>query len=327
MFARARRRLTLLYIGLIALVLGLFSLIFYIAITTVLAPAFDLAPELSSSQAAELAYRTTIERIGIALIVGNLLVVVLVGVIAWLLASWTLRPIREAHLRQRRFVADASHEMRTPLAAIRVTAEGAADAAGAGTATPDDLTTALRSVVDSTDRLTRLTNDLLLLARSDERLLAPTAVSTDLSVVVAEAVETFELARPGLLGRSNLKVELAPDLLVSADPDGIRRILANLLDNAVRYGGPAVRIRVTTSGLERDASLEVTDDGPGIAAADAERIFEPFYRVRADAAGPEGTGLGLALARGLAEREGGRLTVESKPGAGSRFQLTLPRFR
>jgi signal transduction histidine kinase len=217
--------------------------------------------------------------------------------------------------------------MRTPLAAIRVTAEGAADAGEAGTGTPAELTTALRSVVDSTDRLTRLTNDLLLLARSDERLLAPAAESSDLSVVVAEAVETFELARPGLLSASHPRMELAPDLLVAADPDGIRRILENLLDNAVRYGGAAVRIRVTTSGSEREATLEVTDDGPGIAEADAERIFEPFYRVRADAAGPEGTGLGLALARGLAERDGGRLTVESKPGAGSRFRLVLPRFR
>lgn len=165
---------------------------------------------------------------------------------------------------------------------------------------------------------------LLLLARTDERLLAPPGEPSDLSVVVAEAVETFDLAQPGA---ANARMELAPDLLVAADPDVIRRILANLLDNAARYGGPTVHIRVTTSGSEREAVLDVADDGPGIAAADIERIFEPFYRVRADAGSPDGTGLGLALARSLAERDGGRLTVESRLGAGSKFRLALPRFR
>jgi signal transduction histidine kinase len=320
MFTRARIRLTLIYIVLFALVFGTFSVIFYVVLTFALKPDFDLAPELSTTRTTELAYQTTIQRLGIALLAANVVVIGFVGVVAWVLASRTLKPIREADLQQRRFVADASHEMRTPLAAIRLTAEGAAD----GDGDPDDLKAALRTVVASTDQLTRLTNDLLLLARTDERLLAPKAEPSDLSVVVAEAIESFQLAQSE---SANTRMDLAPDVLVSADPDGIRRILANLLDNATRYGGPAVHIRVATSGSERDAILDVTDDGPGIAAADADRIFEPFYRVRFDAAGPHGTGLGLALARSLAERDGGRLTVETRPGAGARFRLVLPRFR
>jgi signal transduction histidine kinase len=320
MFARARLRLTLLYIVMFALVFGLFSVVFYVVMTITLQPDFDLGPEPSTLPAAELAYRTTVERIGIALLVGNIVLVAIVGVVAWVLATRTLRPIREAHLRQRRFVADASHEMRTPLAAIRVTAESAAE----GDRPTDDLRTALRSVVSSTDRLTRLTNDLLLLARTDERLLTPPAEGIDLSVVAAEAVEESRATWPLEV---KTKVVLAPDLLISADPDDLRRILANLLDNAARHGGPSVRIGLTTFGSEREATLEVEDDGPGIAAAEIGRIFEPFYRVRADTASPDGTGLGLALAQSLAERNGGRLTVESVPGAGSRFRLSLPRLR
>jgi signal transduction histidine kinase len=320
MFARARLRLTLLYLVLFALIFGLFSVIFYVVMTITLQPDFDLAPELSTTQAAELAYQTTVGQIGVALLVGNVLLIGIVGVVAWVLATRTLRPIRDAHLRQRRFVADASHEMRTPLAAIRVTAENAAD----GAVPPEDLSAALRSVVSSTDRLTRLTNDLLLLARTDERLLTPPAEGIDLSVVAAEAVEESSATWPLEV---KTQVALAPDLLVAADPDDLRRILANLLDNAARHGGPSVRIGLTTSGSERDAIVEVQDDGPGIAAADIGRIFEPFYRVRADAASPDGTGLGLALARSLAERIGGRLTVESVPGAGSTFRLSLPRSR
>jgi len=327
MFVRARIRLTLLYIALVALVLILFSLVFYIAIVTVLAPTFDLAPELSNEQAAEQAYRLTIERIGVSLAVGVPVVIAVVGVLAWVLASRTLAPIREAHLRQRRFVADASHEIRTPLAAIRATAESAMD----GTETADELRAALGIVVVSTERLTRLTNDLLLLARTDERLVATQPEPMDLSVATAEAVADAATITDGATitdaATTRIGLVLAPDLLVRIDPDDIRRILANLLDNASRYGGPGVHIRVVTSGSEREAEVDVIDDGPGISAADAERIFEPFFRVDPDATGPDGTGLGLALARSLAERNGGHLTVESEPEVGTTFRLILPRFR
>jgi signal transduction histidine kinase len=313
----------LLFIALFALVFGAFSVIFYIAITGVLAPAFDLAPELSSEQAAELAYRATVDRIGMALLLGNVLVVAFVGIIAWILASRTLKPIREAHLRQRRFVADASHEMRTPLAAIRASAEGALSSPA--TTGGESMRGALEVVVSSADRLTRLTNDLLLLARTDE-VPAARREAVDLSVVVAETAEAFALAHADL---PQPRLTLTEDLRVLADPDEIGRIVANLLDNAYRYGemAPTAAVRMSTRSVEREAIVEVSDTGAGIAAADLDRIFEPFHRVRSDAAAPDGNGLGLAIGRGLAERNGGRLSVVSQPGAGSTFRLSLPRFR
>lgn len=323
MFSQARLRLTALNIVLFGFVLAAFSVVFYLAIATVLAPTFDLAPELSSEQAAEAAYQATLDRVGVALLVGDLVVVALVGLIAWILAARTLRPIREAHDRQRRFVADASHEMRTPLAAIRASAESAL--VGPGSTSADDLRRALGVVASSADRMARLTNDLLLLARTDE---LPTSrrEAIDLSVLVAETVEAFALAHPDL---PRPRLVLAEDLRVLGDPDEIGRIIANLLDNAARYGGQAsaATVRVTTRPAERDALVEVTDSGPGIAAADLERIFDPFHRVRSDAAAPDGNGLGLAIGRGLAQRNGGRLTAASQPGTGATFRLSLPRFR
>ena len=321
MFRRARIRLTILYIALFGLALAVFSLVFYIGFATVLAPTFDLAPELSSEQVAEVAYQATLERIGLALVLADLIVVAMLGVAAWILAARTLRPIRDAHARQRRFVADASHEMRTPLAAIRSSAEGVL----AIPASPDELRRALTVVAGSADRLSRLTNDLLLLARTEE-LPGDRREAADLSVIVAETVEAFGAAHPDL---SKPRLALTPDVRVLADPDEIGRIVANLLDNALRYGGgqAARPARISTRSAEREAVVEVTDDGPGIAAADLERIFEPFHRIRSDAGGPEGNGLGLAIARSLAERNGGRLTVASQPGSGATFRLTLPRFR
>ncbi len=321
MFRRARIRLTVLYIALFALVLGVFSIAFYVGFVTILAPAFDIGPELTTEAFAQAAYQTTIERIGLALLVANVVVVVLVGVAAWVLAGRTLRPIDEAHARQRRFVADASHEMRTPLAAMRSSAESALAAADSA----DELRSALVVVARSAERLTRITNDLLMLARSEE-LSNRRPEPIDLSVVVAETVESFATAHPEL---AHSRLTLGEDLRVSADSSEIGRIVANLLDNAIRYsGGPSAKpVRIVTRAADGEALVDVIDEGPGIARADLERIFEPFYRVRFDATSPEGNGLGLAIARSLAQRNGGRLTVESPPGTGATFRFALPRIR
>ena len=320
MFGRARLRLTFLYILLFALVLVVFTIVFYSAFATVLAPEFDIGPDLSNEQAADAAYRVTLERIGLAIVVADVVVVVLVGVAAWVLASRTLAPIRDAHLRQRRFVADASHEIRTPLAAIRAVAEGAATA----DLPPDELRAALARIATSAEGLSRLTNDLLLLARTDERLIDQRPETIDLSVLTAETVEEYAEANPAAR-RPNLALET--DLPVAADPDEIRRVILNLVDNAIRYGGPGSVVRVVTRRTERDAVVEVRDNGPGIASMDLGRIFDPFFRVHADALSPDGSGLGLAIARSLAARNGGRLTGTSQVGAGATFRLSLPRFR
>jgi signal transduction histidine kinase len=318
MFRRARLRLTLLYIGLFAIALGVFAVVFYVAFANVLEPDFDLSPDLTNAQVAEAAYQLTIERVAAALAVSYVLAVALVSVAASVLASRTLKPIHEAHVQQRRFIADASHEIRTPLAAIRVTAEEA----GSRDRSPEELRVALSRVVDAADGLTRLTNDLLLLARTDDGTYDRPLSSIDLSVVTAEAVDTFADANDKA---HRPEIRLEPDLVVSADADEIRRIVINLVDNAIRYSGD--RVSVSTSGSDREAVVEIRDSGPGIEASDLDQVFEPFYRVRADATTPDGSGLGLTIARSLALRNRGSLTVTSLPGAGATFRLALPRSR
>ncbi len=318
MFQQARRRLTVLYIVLFALVLFVFSVVFYVGFVTVLQPDFDVAPELSNSQAAELAYEATIERIALALAIADLAAIAVVGATAWMLAARTLEPIREAHQRQQRFIADASHEIRNPLAATK----SAAQAALKPEATSKELRAALQSVVESTDRLTRLANDLLTLARSSS-VLSDERDRCDLSVVVAEAVEAYLSSEPS---RPAVRATFAPDLPVAANPGDVGRIVRNLVENAVRHGGPGVHVTVVTRSADRDAVLDVADDGPGIAAADIQQIFEPFHRLQAHA-GTDGTGLGLAIAADLASRNGGRLSVRSVAGSGSTFSVALPRLR
>jgi signal transduction histidine kinase len=320
LFERARRRLTIVYLILFAATIAIFSAIFFVAIAVALQPDFDVAPELSSEQVARLAYDAAVGRVGIALVVADLVVIAIVGLLAWVLAARTLRPIRQAHERQRRFVADASHEMRTPLTAIRTTSEVAL----LPDATAAEMRTALVQVGASSERLGRLAADLLLLAQSDDAELQPRREAFDLSVTVAEALATGAAAGPR---RGAVELSLQPDVSAAGDPSEIARIVDNLVDNALRYGGPKVQVRVATRTSEREAILEVSDTGPGIPQGDQERIFQPFHRLRSDADAPPGTGLGLAIAASLARRNRGRLIVESDPGRGSIFRLVLPRFR
>jgi two-component system OmpR family sensor kinase len=318
MFQEARRRLALRYLFVFIVVLLAFSAVFLIALAVVLQPAFDIAPEIDNTHQAREAYRLSIERIGGALLVADLAVFGIVAVVAYVLAGRTLQPIREAHERQRRFAADASHEMRTPLAAIRATA----DAALSGAANP---TQALSTIVSSAEQMRSITDDLLLLARSERGSLERRHQRVDLSVVAAEAADAVRAAHA--LDGASIQLQLEADLVVAADEREVARIIENLVDNAIRYGGERGAVTIRTRGREREAIVDVVDHGPGISAADRDRIFEAFFRVRSDAEAPGGSGLGLAIVSELAERNGGTVEVETAPGEGARFSVRFSRFR
>lgn len=322
MFQRARRRLTALYVLLFALIVGAFSVVFFIVVSLALQPAFDLGPEPPSLAVAERAYRAALDRIGTVLLLTDLAVIVFVGAAAWFLAGRTLGPIRVAHERQRRFVADASHEMRSPIAVVRSASEQAL-ALPAGDPKRDG---ALRAIRDASERLGRLTDDLLVLARTESGEQGQAVEDIDLSILVSEALD--QRLRTSRVPHATVVRRFTPDLVVRADASAVERIVGNLLENALLYTPANGHVRVTTQASpEATASLTVEDDGPGIAAADRERLFEPFFRVRSDATAPPGHGLGLAISRALAVRLGGRIELESEPGHGARFRLLLPRRR
>jgi signal transduction histidine kinase len=319
MVRRARIRLTLLFIAMFGAVLGVFSIVFYAAFAFVLQPDFDVDPVLTNAQAAEATYNATIARIGLSLVVADAVAVLIFGIVAWVFAKRTLEPIRDAHLRQQRFVADASHETRNPLTAIKTTTS----AALAGDRSAADLRAALEIVDEAVDRLIRLTGDLLVLARSNDPLAPAVRDPADLSVIASEALDGT--ARP--VGALSIASALEPDVPIEVDPAEIERVVRNLLDNAIRYGGDDAKITLRTWQADGVACLEVSDDGPGIAAPDLLKVFDPFYRSGAHSRDRDGTGLGLAIARDLARRNRGDLTVVSTPGAGATFRLTLPRLR
>jgi signal transduction histidine kinase len=214
----------------------------------------------------------------------------------------TLTALETAVERQRRFVADASHELRSPIASLRTQLE-------VGAAHPELLDVA--GAVEDTVRLQNLAADLLLLARLDagER---PADARVDLAA----------LAREEAAGRASVTVD-AESVEVAGSRGQLGRVLANLLDNAQRHARSAVTVAVRREG-ER-AVVEVADDGDGVPEADRERVFERFVRLDAARSRDEGgAGLGLAIARDVAVRHGGTLTVGEAPAGGALFELRLP---
>ncbi|TFV86629.1 ATP-binding protein [Blastococcus sp. CT_GayMR16] len=226
-----------------------------------------------------------------------------------------LARLQHAADRQRAFVADASHELRSPLARMR--AEMEVDLAHPETADP---AATAASVLAETVTLQRLVDDLLLLARGDAGALEPgRREPVDLDEVVQARVAAFRST-----GEHRIDVSGVQPVQVAGDPSQLQRVIANLLDNAVRHARN--RIVVTLDEGADGAELTVADDGPGVPPPDQGRIFERFTRLDdARSARDGGAGLGLAIARGIAERHGGTLTVDGPPGA--RFLLRLPSGR
>lgn len=216
-----------------------------------------------------------------------------------------------AAARQRAFVADAAHELRSPIAALRTELEVAL--AHPDAVDPHD--TAREALVE-VQRMARLVDDLLVLAHLDNPRPARRDELVDLGQL---AVEVAEGVRDG---RADVRVEAGDDVYTRGHRDSLSRVLRNLVDNAVRHASSRVEVAVTTSGGH--ARVTVSDDGAGVREADRERIFERFTRLddaRDRDAG--GTGLGLAIAREIAVAHGGALVVEdAAPGA--RFVVTLP---
>jgi two-component system OmpR family sensor kinase len=218
--------------------------------------------------------------------------------------------------RERRFSAELSHELRTPLARVRARAELALDEA----TTAPEAQQALRAVVRDTDAAARTLDALLAAARADtERPSvaadAPDVVRAVLEDCAALAAEHGVALRlePGDGGAARARVAVAPELA--------ERALHPLVENACRHAVHAVRVTSRRNG--RDILIEVADDGPGVAAGDLERIFQPGYRATAADRQPgDGAGLGLALARRLAHAAGGEVTA--RPGPGGHFALRLP---
>ena len=222
-----------------------------------------------------------------------------------------------AEERLRRFVADASHELRTPVTSIRGYAEmfrrGASDH-------PADLAKVMRRIEQEGERMGELVEELLLLARLDQGLPLERE-PVDMAALIDAAVDAACAADPG----RRVDVDSQRPLVVLGDESRLRQVVDNLLTNARVHTAAGTPVHVRLAAEDAEAVLEVEDEGPGVPAREADKIFERFHRTdRSRARSQGGVGLGLAIARSVVDAHRGTIAYRSRPGGGSIFHVALP---
>ena len=253
----------------------------------------------------------SVRRLVVSLAVGLPLLVAVTTLLLWLLVGRVLRPVDESHRRQREFVADAAHELQSPLASSRAQLEVALREDP-----PQGWREVARGLLADSDRMERLVRDLLFLARDDQVRPVPTSL-VDLDDVVLEEVARLRPVTTVVVDTSG--VTAAP---LRGHQGDLGRMVRNLLANAARHAAGRVEV---ACGAEPDGTvvLTVTDDGPGVDPELRDRIFERFWRDDAARSDTDSTGLGLSIVRAVAERHGGTVRVVDAavgglPGRGSR---------
>jgi two-component system, OmpR family, phosphate regulon sensor histidine kinase PhoR len=232
-----------------------------------------------------------------------------------------LTRLKQLENTRRDFVANVSHELRTPLSLIKgfveTLLEGAKDS-------PELATQFLRTIEKHADRLTFLIEDLLTISRLESGRTLLDLHSVQLHEEVQRVID--DLQARAAERKTRLLNEIPVDLRARADTDRLQQVLFNLIENAIKYGGPEGIVTVAAkTRSDNNIVVSVHDNGPGIPAEARERVFERFYRVdRARSRETGGTGLGLAIVKHIVQGHGGEVWVESEIGAGTTFRFTLP---
>lgn len=229
-----------------------------------------------------------------------------------------LTRLDSAFAQVRRFSADASHELQTPLTILK----GELEVVLRSARTPEEYRATLESALEEVDRIAHLVEGLLLLARAEAGVLKMDRLDVDLG----QMLEEVYLRLKPLAGSRGVELRLGSiePLCVQGDPDRLQRMISNLVDNAIKYTGPDGRVTLELHSNGKRASILVSDTGMGVPVEEQEHIFQAFYRTsEARSLAERGTGLGLAIARSIAVAHGGTIEVESVPGEGSVFKVLL----
>jgi two-component system sensor histidine kinase KdpD len=231
-----------------------------------------------------------------------------------------MEALREVDRLKSRFLMTVSHDLRSPLTAIRTSVESLLDQKGVQSQRGQRQL--LNNIADQARRLGRLVDQLLDLSRIEARALTLDRDWTELPALITDTIAEFMELNCSCQVELNLAAELP---LAYVDPDRLVQVLWNLMENAHKYGPPDGPIRVDAEWAGDVVLIGVADRGPGIPADEREKIFQYFYRLdRGERSRPQGSGLGLAICRGILDAHGGRIWVEDRPGGGSVFRFALP---
>ena len=316
-FARARRRLALLFAAIVVVLVVVSSVFMYLTVRADIRTAASGSYQDTESEQAFVS--RSLGSLRWQLVAVDAVIVIVVGVGGLLYARGTLRPIRESVAAQKRFVADASHDLRTPLAIMKAEFEVALRRPDLDQATRPVLVSGLEEV----DRMSGMVEDLLTLSRIDAHQEQLVREPLDLAALARRTVE--ELGALAATGGVRLRADADGEAHAVGDEGHVRRALLNVVRNAVEHSPSGAVVEVSVRRTGTGAEAVVTDHGEGMPPEVLEHVFDRFYRGDAARSGGQGgSGLGLAIARWALRGMGGDLTAESEVAAGTRVTLTLP---
>lgn len=325
-FSKASIRLTVYYAAGVFLVLALFSFLVYTLFVRNLEFDSDdggyvIATQLREPLDADEAHKAedARERLMSTLLFVDLIALLLIIIVSYLLSRATLRPIEKSYIRQKRFVSDAAHELRTPLAVMKAGAEVLVS----GKPTQTEYASFVTESLNEINFMSQMTDNLLFLARRDA------APKTHLPSVVSLShlcEHTVALMRPYALSRRvALSGTVEEDVSVRGYDVNISRLLMNVLKNAIDYNKQNGIVELSLSRRGKDVFLEVRDTGIGIAPEDMEHIFDRFYKADTSRGSgyTEGSGLGLSIVKEIVDEMHGSVSVSSDVGKGTSVKIRL----
>lgn len=261
-------------------------------------------------------------RLRLIFLLGLPLAVILIAGSAWWMAGLAMRPVYQSYQQIQQFSADVAHELRTPLAAVRATVEANLRNEQL---TLEQACATLQTVHRQNHRLSQLVQDLLLLSRLDLQVLAIQQDICCLNDLISDISEEFFSLAVAAEVKLLTDVRVDQPLVVLGNEEQLYRLLANLVTNAIHYTPKGGEVTVRLEQHEANGIVQVQDTGIGIARADQVRIFDRFYRVTSDRSrNTGGAGLGLAIAKAIAQSHHGDIKIQSELGQGSTFTVRLP---
>ena len=318
-FQQARLKLALMYAAGVCVIVIAFSLAVYGVFAKDIAgevgpieqtPQIEIDRENQIIDTAKARLRTTL------FVADGLIIIITVGLSYWI-AGRTLRPVEAAYEKQKKFVADAAHELRTPLAVMKTGAETAL----AGKTSKQQLEKLTHESLDEINFLSQTVNDLLFLAQSDEKQ-TPVLTEINLSDITRRQVI---LMRPHAEQKKiTLEDNIEADLYINGNEEQLKRLITNLVQNATQYSHSKSKITVSLVKDGQQANLTIADNGIGISASELKRIFDRFYKTDRARTESGGVGLGLSIVREIVSSHKGTITIKSRIGKDTEVTVFFP---
>ncbi len=318
---RARVKLTFAYVAFSALLLTVFSYLLYGALLSKLIDTTD--DQILDSAMRKVFFDRASDALQSQILSADVFALFVILILGYFLTAFTLRPIAEARERERRFLADAAHELRMPLSVMKTSTEVALRV---GKHLTPSIKKMLAENIDEIDSLTNIANGLLLLV-GGETIPQKNHAAISLYALLQDSVEKFTpFANSHHITLSIEKLPAGPDVMVLGDRGALMRAFNNIIDNSLKYTlkGGVVTVNVTVQ--DRTATIQIVDTGIGISAGDLPYVTEAFFRSDSARTANGGSGLGLSIVSEIIRVHSGQVHIESKPNVGTTVTVSLPLF-